>query len=541
MPPSTTSPLTGSALRNALVAAAAFLRESAAAIDAINVYPVPDGDTGTNMASTLADGMRAALRLEGDPGARKVLDAVARGALYGARGNSGVILSQALRGLAAAAWTRQVIDARAFADGLSEAAREAYAAVAQPVEGTMLTVLRRAAEAAVQAAAALPQGGEGLGCREVLLAATGAAEAAEAETTSQLPVLREAGLPDAGGQGICAILQGLLAAIDGAAPSPPRLPVAATMPAAGDEEHWGYCTEFLVERTNTALDIEGIRRLAASGDSRSVVVVGDEAAVHVHVHTKNPEPLLAAAEGHGRLVRRKVEDMDAQHARWHVTGRGARSLALLALSRGEGFDAVFRGLGADVADLGDVVKAAAGEIAAAADATGAPEVIVLPNHTNVRLAARQAVALARAVLHVVPSETLPQGVAAAVAFDEDEEAAPNVKAMTEALARVRTVEVARATADRRVNGVSVRQGDSIALIDGELVAAAPGAIEALLAGLARARVEGASLVTLYGGSELGGEALAQARAAVAAAFPGVDIESLSGGQPLYPLIASVED
>ncbi len=531
----------GPELRDAFAAAAAHLREVAGAVDAINVYPVPDGDTGSNMAATLREASDQA-GLVGPPvTVAAVLGALARGSLYGARGNSGVILSQALRGLAEGVGDREWVDAAALAEGLRQAAAGAYRAVSKPVEGTMLTVLREAGEWAVAEAARLPDGGRGHPCLGLLGPVIEAAERAEAATIDQLPALAEAGVPDAGGEGICVILRGLYAALAGRAPRPPVLPERAIATMAGHaSEGFGYCTEFVLEAGPGPIVVELVRELAERGN-RSVVVVGDERAVRVHAHSEQPEALLEGAAALGRVSRAKVDDMSAQNVRFRSEGSGATAkVALLAMSRGAGIDQVFQSLGAAVADLGEVVKPPAGEIAAAAEGLGVADVIVLPNHKNVILAAEQAKGLARCSLHVLPTESIPQGIAAAVAFNGAENVKTNLAAMRVALGGVATVEVTVAAADRSADGVQARKGEYIAIFDDRLVASRADLGVALVAGLGLAGASTAALVTLYTGAavrEAEGVGLVER---VRAEFPGVEVERIEGGQPLYPVIASVE-
>jgi len=521
-----------------LQAAAALLAEEAAAIDAINVYPVPDGDTGSNMSATF---QAAVDRLEATVGGASLgdaLDALGRGALYGARGNSGVILSQALRGFADGARDTTRLDGPAFVAGLEAASAAAYRAVSHPAEGTMLTVLRRAAEAARDAAARET----GLSLERAVKPALAAAEAAEAATMDQLPALREAGVPDAGGEGICTLLRGFAAALSGGIPA--RSMVAAARPLAGSLDHSGeasgFCTEFVIEAEAKPLDLAAIRR-AAEDANRSVVVVGDAAAVRVHVHTDSPEAVTAAAARFGRITRLKVDDMAAQHERMAETGRGATARAsVLAISHGEGFAKVFKGLGAAVMDLGTIQKPAAGEIARAAEATGSADVIVLPNHRNVVLAAQQAAGLARCTLHVVPTKTLVEGVAAAVAFDASAGIEANVRAMAESFEATATIEVTVASTDRTADGVRVARGQAIGLVDGRLVAATTAPRDALVAALANAAPPAGALITIYGGDGVGAAELEAARAEIARRFPLAEVEALDGGQPLYTFIASVE-
>ncbi|MEX0784362.1 MAG: DAK2 domain-containing protein [Dehalococcoidia bacterium] len=534
--------LDGKGLRDAFRSASAHLRESANAVDAINVYPVPDGDTGSNMAATLREAVETAGLAPSPATIDAVLSALAKGALYGARGNSGVILSQALRGFATGVGGPPQFDAAALAKGLVAASEAAYRAVSKPVEGTMLTVLREAGAGAERAVAGLPKAGEGSPCASTLRDAIAAAEEAEARTPEELPQLAEAGVTDAGGEGICVILRGLLAAITGQAAPVPRVPERPISARPDHErEEFGFCTEFVVEATAGPLDPEQVRALAGGGGNRSVVVVGDEEAVRVHTHSDDPHRLMEAAAALGRVSRAKVEDMSAQNVRFGATGTGAGvGLGVVAMSQGAGFDAVFESLGVAVSPLGEVVKPPAGEIAAAADRLGKADVVVLANHKNVILAAQQAAGLARSTIHVVPTETLPQGVAAALAFDPDENAATNVAAMDAARTTVRTVEVTIAAATRSADGVEARGGEAIALVDDRLVASSPSIEAVLMAGLEAAGTADGSLVTLYGGRDLAPGQLAELATAVAACYPGIEIESVDGGQPLYPVIASVE-
>ncbi len=541
-PDAMTELLDGERLRAAFAAASAHLRESARAVDAINVYPVPDGDTGSNMSGTLREAVDGASVLPSPASVTSVLGALAKGSLYGARGNSGVILSQALRGFATGVGERERLDAEGLAAGLSAAADAAYRAVSKPVEGTMLTVLREAGAAAQAYASVLPNGGRGVPCAATLEVAVGTAEDAESRTPDLLPALAEAGVTDAGGEGVCVILRGLLAAITGRAFEPPRMPERAIATMDGHErDAFGFCTEFVLEPLAAALDPEQVRALAGANGNRSVVVVGDEHAVRVHAHSDDPDALVANAGGLGRVSRVKVEDMAAQNVRFGETGSGAGAgIAVLALSHGVGFDAIFASLGASVFPLGEVLKPPAGEIAAAADALRKADVIVLPNHKNVLLAAQQAASLARSTLHIVPTTTLPQGIAAALGFDADETAATNADAMLAGAKAVRTVEVTIAAASRSADGVEAREGEAIALVDDLLVSSEVSIVAAAFAALRVAGADVAGLVSLYGGSGFGPDELSALAAAARREFPGVEIEAIYGGQPLYPVIASVE-
>ncbi len=533
--------LTGTMLRGALIVAADHMRENAAAVDAINEYPVPDGDTGSNMSATVDRAMEQVAALDEGATVAEVLQALARGSLYGARGNSGVILSQAFRGLAAGVGvTAETLDAAQLAEGMKAAAEAAYRAVSKPAEGTMLTVLRRAGEAAQDAASGLTNGGVGSPCFPVLRSAIAEAEAAESETMQMLPELMAAGVPDAGGEGVCVILRGLMAAVTGERPVSHALPVRRETGARLDDHPaYGFCTEFLIEEDGTRLDVEAVRALILPGNS-SVVVVGDETLVRVHVHSLEPETVLEQVREMGRVSRVKIEDMSAQNVRLRETGSGAgMKTALLAMSHGAGFDELFRGLGAEVAPLGEIVKPSAGEIAAAADALHVADVVFLPNHKNVLLAAQQAVSLATCTIHVVPAATLAQGIAASVHFDAKALPAKNVAEMSGSFVGVRTVEVTVALSDRVADGIVVKAGQAIALLDGTLVAATSSPFEALEAGLRAADVEEAELVTVYRGEGADADE-GQLLAMLGVVAADAEGEVLEGGQPLYHYIAAVE-
>ncbi len=534
--------LDGDGLRELFRAGAAALSGAAEAINAINVYPVPDGDTGSNMAATMRE---AAVQADTAPAGsrpREVAEAAARGALYGARGNSGVILSQALRGFADGLVPGAgELDAAGLARGLMEASRAAYRAVSRPQEGTMLTVLREAAAAAARLAEGMPNEGRGQACLPVLEQAVAAAADAEARTPELLASLREAGVPDAGGEGICVLLGGMLARLRGEPVEYRELAgpgQARAFAAAHVEDAAGFCTEFLVEPDGGAALDPGAIREAAEAGGRSVVVVGDERLVRVHLHTEEPERVLEVMRSFGRLERVKIDDMGAQRGRFEASGSGATAVTgLLAISRGAGFDRVFESLGARVLDLGTVEKPAAGEIALAAERIGTADVVVLPNHSNVFLAAEQATGLARCSLHIVPTRTLPQGVAAALAYDPALPARELVERMTRAAEGVRAVEVTRAAADRAADGVRVRTGDAIAVVDGRLAGTSGSLEEALIAGLREAGAGAGTLITVYVGE--GGDAGAIG-GVVREAFPGAEVEVVDGGQPMYPYIGAVE-
>jgi dihydroxyacetone kinase-like predicted kinase len=307
---------------------------------------------------------------------------------------------------------------------------------------------------------------------------------------------------------------------------------------SGAHETFGFCTEFLVEQDGPPIDVERLRAEIGLDGNRSVVVVGDGAAAHVHVHSDHPEQTIDAAGAFGRVRRAKVEDMSRQSERFRAEGSGAgRRLAMLALSPGAGFDAVFAELGASTMPMGSGLKASAGEIATAADALRSADVVVLPNHVNLLMPARQAAEIAGCTLHVVATRNLAEGIAAAFAFDESATVEASVGRLNEARSGVHCVEVTTAAADRSADGVRVSAGQSIVLVDGALRAAGHGLLDLLVEGLRLAGAGAGATVTVYLGegapsAEPVAERLEDALEA--------DVQVLPGGQKLYPFIASVE-
>ncbi|MFA7248209.1 MAG: DAK2 domain-containing protein [Dehalococcoidia bacterium] len=521
-------------LRAAFEVAERWLAANREAVNAINVYPVPDGDTGANLLLT----WRAALHAgEGVPdhAAGSYLGALAHGALLGARGNSGVILSQMLAGIAQACQGAGTLDGAHFARALVAAADCAYAALSHPVEGTMLTVMRDAARAGQQAA--------GAGPADVLRAAVIEAHASVARTPDLLPRLRDAGVVDAGGQGIAVILEGVLHGLTGE-----PLPAVAEHAAPVDlgaiaHEGYGYCTEFVL--SGRGIDRAEIEEALGAAGGDSILVVGDAETVHVHVHLPDPGPAMSIGAARGALAAVKVENMQAQHDRWEAglsaTEADVPAIGLVAVARGAGLAAAFRDLGAtQVISGGETGKASTGELVEAAHAAGRDHVFLLPNDRDVLMAAERAAAQEPGFITLIPARSIAAGLGAAIAYRCEGDPAAIANAMLAAMEAVRSVEVSRAVRAVTVDDVSVHEHDAIALVDGTLVAACATLEEALLAGLDRAGAAEAELVTLYIGVGAAPGAGASARALIEARFPGVEVEVIPGGQPHYPYLAGVE-
>jgi DAK2 domain fusion protein YloV len=568
--------LDGEGLRRLLGGAAAWLERNAAAVDALNVFPVPDGDTGTNMLLTMRATAEAARKAKGND-AGVVMKAAARGAMMGARGNSGVILSQILAGMARRMADHPTCDGPLLGAALAEGADSAYRAVSRPVEGTILTVAREAGGAA--GAAAPPT------LEHVLARAVAAAQDAVAHTPDLLPILRQAKVVDAGGEGYRVILEGMAFALAGEAlpetgstPAPAGGAARAAVgamgavgPAAVAPEEWGYCTQFAIH--GEGLDVERLRQ-ELQDVSDSALVVGDDSLVIVHGHTEDPGALLSFATRHGRLQRVSVQDMDAQHDAWlraqverippaaahpprpgvgpaageahdgALPGAPADALATIAVAPGPGLADVFRSLGSgEVVPGGQTMNPSAHDILQAARRTGAKAVLVLPNNGNVVMAAQQAASLTEESgqrLLVVPTRTVPQGIAAQVAFDAGATPEANAEAMARAAGTVRTVEVTHATRSVTLDGVAVQAGDLLALLDDEVVAATVDPVAAASQALDRAGAGDAEVITVYRGEAPGEAEAQQFVAALRDRYPRAQVDLVFGGQPHYDYLISVE-
>lgn len=547
----------GATLTAALRSATNHFAAEAAAINALNVFPVPDGDTGTNMLLTLRSALSEVEHPAGpNPlGAGSILASAAHGALMGARGNSGVILYQILAGIAEAAGGAEALDGRLLAAGLVRGAELAYRAVVSPTEGTMLTVTRAAADAvsAPDSPAAIAQ---------VLSAARSAAEAALARTPEQLDILRQAGVVDAGGRGVVVLLDGLCRFVEGASVEPgvggardAAAPAAVMMDFLDQidrlhgETEFGYCTNFMI--TGRALPIEEVRaRMLALGSS--AVVVGDAATLKVHVHSDHPGRILEEALLFGELHEVRIDNMSAQTRRLvaereagkpsaTIATEPAAGIAVVAVASGEGLSEVLRGMGATVVvPGGPSFNPSTAEIAQVVELLPHERVIILTNDANVVPAAQQVAGLTSREVGIVPSRSIPQGISALAAFNLDADLAHNVAAMTEALGMVRSLALVRASRDAEIDGVAARAGQFIGLLDGVMRAAGGDPVSVLLDLLAAAEPERAELVTLFAGEPAEPDLAERAAEAIRAAYSEIEVEIAPGGQPHYDLLVSVE-
>lgn len=541
--------------RMAFIVAAvhAALKAQAARINSLNVYPVPDGDTGTNMLLTLESILKEAKARSFD-NVEAAFKAGARAALMGARGNSGVILSQMIRGGCDVLARRTTFTAEDFAAALEGAQERAYASTRQPVEGTMLTVIK---DAAVAARAALKD--KSIDLPAVVKISAAEAHASVKRTPQKLAVLKEAGVVDAGGLGVAVILDGIYAVLSGEKVEvsedegePEEGVFGPDLDAIhAGEEAWGYCTEFIV----TGFDGDASAFEDHIQDvGESVLVISDDDLVKVHLHTQDPGSVMSYAGGFGRLTGVKVDDMEAQVGsrldRGETSGKSgnghvaAGSAAVVAASRGDGNRRLFEEMGAFVIEGGQGANPSAQDFAEAAREavrlSGAGGVILLPNNKNIIPTAEQVQELVEVEVTVVPTKVIVAGLSVMVAFDASETAEEVAEEMNEVLAELETVEVTQAVRDATVDGRKVAAGSYIALLNGKIESVGKS-VGTVTVEAARAMISsGADLVTLLRGEGLEDGELEEIVAKIEALDGDVEVEVREGGQPLYPLQMAAE-
>ncbi|CAM3913914.1 DAK2 domain-containing protein [Geobacillus sp. FSL K6-0789] len=538
---------------------AAHLANNAKAVDALNVFPVPDGDTGTNMNLSMTSGAKEVKAHVSDH-IGNVAAALAKGLLMGARGNSGVILSQLFRGFAKAVEGKPQVDGFEFAAALQAGVDTAYKAVMKPVEGTILTVAREAARKAIETAK------KDRDVVSVMEAALAEAKAALKRTPELLPVLKEVGVVDSGGQGLVYVYEGFLAALKGEAVStaPAEVPMEELVKMAHhqsaqshihtDEIEFGYCTEFMVRFEKDKLaqhpfSEEVFRRdLSRFGDS--LLVVADDELVKVHIHSETPGEVLTYGQRYGSLINIKIENMREQHA--NIVGKEAerplqagaeeaKPYGIVAVAMGAGVAELFQSIGAHaVIEGGQTMNPSTEEIAEAIRRVNAETVFVLPNNKNVVMAAKQAAELSERQVIVIPSKTVPQGMAALLAFNPAQSAEQNERAMTAALSRVKTGQVTFSVRDTTIDGVEIEKGDYMGLFDDRIVVADKDKLAVTKRLLDALIDEESEIVTILYGEDATEVEVETVVAYLETEYDGVEVEVHNGRQPLYPFIISVE-
>jgi len=542
--------ISGQELREMFAAATGWLEKCAADIDALNVFPVPDGDTGTNMLLTMRSSLEEVSRTTDSSGASEVAQAMARGALIGARGNSGVILSQIWNGLAQGLDAKKTITGSDLVKALLQASRVAYKGLSNPVEGTILTVMREAAAAAK--AHAKDTGDDVVSVLEVTV---DAAKESVANTPTLLPVLREAGVVDAGGQGLYTLFEGALHYLKGEAEQlklrkpwliASSVPLAAKAPqmvgvAAMPEVPYGYCTNFVIK--GHGLDPDKLReKLEKRG--QSIIVIGDNSAVRVHIHTLDPGEIMHYVVPLGTLHDISIRNMDEQYRDFLQMQKERMptvDIAIVAVVAGEGLSSVFSSLGATaIVPGGQTMNPSTKDLLQPVEVVASEKVIILPNNKNIVLTAGQVQSLTKKTVKVVPAKTIPQGVAALLAFDYEADLETNVQNMEEAISSIKSIEVTRAIRSTRLGGFDIKKRQAIGFLDGDLVAVSDKPEDALSEVLARVSLDEAEVITIYYGADTTPADTEQLGALVREKYPRLQVEVIQGGQPHYNYIVSVE-
>lgn len=538
--------ITGQELREMFAAATSWLEKSAADIDDLNVFPVPDGDTGTNMLLTMRSSVEEAYRAP-DHSAAGVAQALAKGALMGARGNSGVILSQIMRGISEEIIEKETISGQDLAKAFSRASKVAYKGLSNPTEGTILTVIKDASNNAIKTS-----GKNGKDIITVMEATVESARESVANTPSLLPVLKEAGVVDAGGQGLYTILEGALQYLKGETEKmqfrKPQVitssePLVLRLPEmiAADEIPYGYCTELMLKGEN--MDPEKIRsRLLKKGES--LIVVGDTNTVRIHIHTLDPGNIVHYATGLGTIHQVSIRNMDEQK-RDFVTSQKEKSMATdittVAVVVGDGLEEVFTSLGVTtIVHGGQTMNPSTKDIYQAVEEAPSDKVIVLPNNKNIILTAEQVKPLTKKTVEIIPTETIPQGVAALLAFDYEADMNTNAELMKRARETVKTIEICRAIRSTQISGLKIKKKQIISLLDDELVTVGNNSVDVLLATLSKIDLKKNEILTLYFGAETQLAEAEQVANTIRNKYSHLQVEIIKGNQPHYNYIVSVE-
>lgn len=552
--------ITGSMFRDGVISASNNIANNRQAVDALNIFPVPDGDTGTNMSMTIGAAAKEMAVLGDDCTVEEASSRCASALLRGARGNSGVILSLIFRGFSKALKGMDTADGKAVANAFRKGVDAAYKAVMKPTEGTILTVVRKAAEAAEKSA---ESGSETI---DVCEAALDAAEEALAKTPEQLPVLKKAGVVDAGGQGLVLILKGMgsvikkgvmIEAEDGSGVTPVSTPSKSTVASASSDIEFGYCSEFLIEKSKSAKakDPLSLRAyLESIGDC--VVVVDDSDIIKVHVHSNEPGNVIQAALKYGQLINIKIDNMRYQHRN---AGEGVsegeephnptpvepeNEYGFVAVCAGVGVAELFTDIGADViVSGGQTMNPSTDDILNAVMATPAKTVFVLPNNKNIIMAAEQAIPLAKdRDVRVLQTKTIPQGISAMLVFDETADADTNQMEMMDAAGHVQTGQVTFAARDSEIEGKPVKEGEIMGLVNGKIKFIGNDTVDIAFKTVEKLFKRGEhSLVTIIYGQDTDESSAEILEERLSAKYGNdMEISIVNGGQPIYYYILSVE-
>ncbi|MCY7440621.1 DAK2 domain-containing protein [Bacillus altitudinis] len=552
--------LGGRSFAKMILAGAHHLSQNAQIVDALNVFPVPDGDTGTNMNLSMTSGAKAVEETNTDH-IGKVGVALSKGLLMGARGNSGVILSQLFRGFSKNIEQKETIDAKEFALALQAGVDTAYKAVMKPIEGTILTVAKDAAKKAVAVSATEDQ------IDRVLELTIEEARASLDSTPDLLPVLKEVGVVDSGGKGLLCVYEGFLASLRGEE-LPPKTASLPTLKELVSAEHhksaqshmntedieFGYCTEFMVkfEEDKQSFDENAFREeLSEFGDS--LLVVSDDTLAKVHIHAEQPGDVLSYAQRYGSLINMKIENMREQHssivneekdhspAAPKATAAEKQRFGVVSVAMGEGIADLFKSIGASVViEGGQTMNPSTEDIVKAIDSIHAETVFILPNNSNIVMAAKQAATVSSREVVVIPTKTVPQGMSALLSLNEAASNEDNEAAMLEAIDHVKSGQITFAVRDTQIDGIDIAKGDYMGLYNGKITLTAKNQLDAAKELLTQMVTEDDEIVTIIKGEDASSDEMEALEAYIEETFEDVEVEVHDGKQPLYSYILAVE-
>ncbi|MGF9981132.1 DAK2 domain-containing protein [Bacillus subtilis] len=548
--------LNGRTFAEMILAGAQNLSQNASAVDALNVFPVPDGDTGTNMNLSMTSGAREVEQMDTDD-IGKVGSALSKGLLMGARGNSGVILSQLFRGFSKSIETKKEINALEFAAALQAGVDMAYKAVMKPVEGTILTVAKDAAKKAMILAE------KETDITALMIAVTEEAEASLNRTPELLPVLKEVGVVDSGGKGLLCVYEGFLASLKGE-----TVPQKAVLPSLDDmvsaEHHksaqsmmntedieFGFCTEVMVRLDQTKREFdEGTFRQDLSQFGDSLLVIADESLAKVHIHAEEPGNVLNYAQHYGELIKIKIENMREQHTSIisqeskpadNETPPAKQPYGIVTVAMGEGISDLFKSIGASVViEGGQTMNPSTEDIVEAVKSVNADTVFILPNNSNIIMAANQAASVVDEQVFVIPAKTVPQGMSALLAFNPDQEAEANEANMLSAIQQVKSGQVTFSVRDTHIDGKDIKKGDFMGILNGTIIGTSENQLSAAKMLLSEMIGEDDEIVTILYGEDASQEEAEQLEAFLSEKYEEIEVEIHNGKQPLYSYIVSAE-
>ncbi|PRP51211.1 hypothetical protein C7B63_07755 [Bacillus halotolerans] len=547
--------LDGRTFAEMILAGAQNLSQNASAVDALNVFPVPDGDTGTNMNLSMTSGAREVEHLEtSDIG--KVGSALSKGLLMGARGNSGVILSQLFRGFSKSIETKKEINAKEFAAALQAGVDMAYKAVMKPVEGTILTVAKDAAKQAVVLAE------KETDIIALMTSVTKEAEASLNRTPELLPVLKEVGVVDSGGKGLLCVYEGFLASLKGeTVPEKTVLPSLDDMVSAEhhksaqsmmntDDIEFGFCTEVMVRLDQNKREFdEGTFRNDLSQFGDSLLVIADESLAKVHIHAEEPGNVLNYAQNYGELIKIKIENMREQHTSIisqdsepaHSEKAAKQPYGIVTVAMGEGISDLFKSIGASVViEGGQTMNPSTEDIVDAVRSVNADTVFILPNNSNIIMAANQAASVIGDKVFVIPAKTVPQGMSALLAFNLDQEPEANEANMLSAIQQVKSGQVTYSVRDTHIDGQDIKKGDFMGILNGTIIGSAEDQLGAAKMLLSEMIGEEDEIVTILYGEDASQEEAEELEAFLNDKYEEIEVEIHNGKQPLYSYIVSAE-